>query len=64
MGRTTCCVKANVKKGQWTPEEDWKLKEYMEKNGTEGNWTTLPQKAGMGIFHLELSTLFCMILFV
>ncbi|KAL2509302.1 transcription factor MYB [Forsythia ovata] len=47
MGRTPCCDKANVKKGQWSPEEDAKLKEYMEKHGTEGNWITLPQKAGL-----------------
>ncbi|CAI9778972.1 unnamed protein product [Fraxinus pennsylvanica] len=47
MGRTPCCDRANVKKGQWTPEEDSKLKEYMERNGTEGNWIALPQKAGL-----------------
>ncbi|KAE8666188.1 Transcription factor RAX2 [Hibiscus syriacus] len=47
MGRAPCCDKANVKKGPWSPEEDAKLKEYIEQNGTGGNWITLPQKAGL-----------------
>lgn len=46
MGRAPCCDKANVKKGPWSPEEDSKLKEYIEKFGTGGNWIALPQKAG------------------
>ncbi|KAF7805635.1 transcription factor RAX2-like [Senna tora] len=47
MGRAPCCDKANVKKGPWSPEEDSKLKDYIEKNGTGGNWIALPQKAGL-----------------
>ncbi|XP_022743702.1 transcription factor RAX2-like [Durio zibethinus] len=47
MGRAPCCDKANVKKGPWSPEEDAKLKEYIEKHGTGGNWIALPQKAGL-----------------
>ncbi|KAI9071863.1 hypothetical protein K1719_037847 [Acacia pycnantha] len=47
MGRAPCCDKANVKRGPWSPEEDTKLKEYIEKNGTGGNWIALPQKAGL-----------------
>ncbi|XP_061357154.1 transcription factor RAX2 [Gastrolobium bilobum] len=47
MGRAPCCDKANVKRGPWSPEEDAKLKEYMEKHGTAGNWISLPQKAGL-----------------
>ncbi|XP_054803408.1 transcription factor RAX2-like [Prosopis cineraria] len=47
MGRAPCCDKANVKKGPWSPEEDAKLKEYIEKHGTGGNWISLPQKAGL-----------------
>ncbi|KAL0428280.1 UNVERIFIED_CONTAM: Transcription factor [Sesamum latifolium] len=31
MGRAPCCDKANVKKGPWSPEEDAKLKAYIEK---------------------------------
>lgn len=46
MGRAPCCDKDNVKKGPWSPEEDAKLKEYIEKYGTGGNWIALPQKAG------------------
>ena len=46
MGRAPCCDKANVKKGPWSPEEDEKLKEYIDKYGTGGNWIALPQKAG------------------
>ncbi|KAI3450615.1 hypothetical protein Pfo_007280 [Paulownia fortunei] len=47
MGRAPCCDKANVKKGPWSPEEDAKLKEFIEKFGTAGNWIALPQKAGL-----------------
>ncbi|KAJ8467868.1 hypothetical protein OPV22_030420 [Ensete ventricosum] len=47
MGRTPCCDKAHVKKGPWSPEEDTKLKEFIGKHGTGGNWIALPQKAGL-----------------
>lgn len=47
MGRAPCCDKANVKKGPWSPEEDAKLKAYIEQHGTGGNWIALPQKIGM-----------------
>lgn len=47
MGRAPCCDKANVKKGPWSPEEDTKLKDYIEKYGTGGNWIALPPKAGL-----------------
>ena len=33
MGRAPCCDKANVKKGPWSPEEDAKLKAYIEQHG-------------------------------
>ena len=46
MGRAPCCDKANVKKGPWSPEEDAKLKAYIDKYGTGGNWIALPQKIG------------------
>ncbi|KAJ1423478.1 SANT/Myb domain [Sesbania bispinosa] len=36
MGRAPCCDKANVKKGPWSPEEDSKLKSYIEQHGTGG----------------------------
>ncbi|XP_019195591.1 PREDICTED: transcription factor RAX1-like [Ipomoea nil] len=47
MGRAPCCDKANVKKGPWSPEEDAKLKSYIQQHGTGGNWITLPQKIGL-----------------
>ncbi|XP_020572248.1 transcription factor RAX3-like [Phalaenopsis equestris] len=47
MGRAPCCDKANVKKGPWSPEEDERLKSYIEKHGTGGNWIALPQKIGL-----------------
>ncbi|KAK3443886.1 hypothetical protein EUGRSUZ_B03941 [Eucalyptus grandis] len=47
MGRAPCCDKANVKRGPWSPEEDAKLRDYIEKNGTGGNWIALPQKADL-----------------
>lgn len=49
MGRAPCCDKANVKKGPWSPEEDVKLKDYIDKYGTGGNWIALPQKIGNNI---------------
>ncbi|KAL8129684.1 hypothetical protein V2J09_018839 [Rumex salicifolius] len=47
MGRAPCCDKANVKKGPWSPEEDAKLKAYIDKHGTGNNWIALPQKVGL-----------------
>ncbi|CAI9754757.1 unnamed protein product [Fraxinus pennsylvanica] len=47
MGRAPCCDKANVKRGPWSSEEDAKLKTYIEKYGTGGNWIALPQKIGL-----------------
>ncbi|CAN4100852.1 unnamed protein product [Withania somnifera] len=47
MGRAPCCDKNNVKRGPWSPEEDAKLKEFIGKYGTGGNWIALPQKAGL-----------------
>ncbi|CAN1317197.1 Transcription factor RAX3 [Linum perenne] len=44
MGRAPCCDKANVKKGPWSPEEDSKLKSYIDQHGTGGNWISLPQR--------------------
>lgn len=57
MGRAPCCDKANVKRGPWSPEEDAKLKEFIDKYGTGGNWIALPQKAGKR-FLTKLNSLF------
>ncbi|XP_073154209.1 transcription factor MYB35 [Henckelia pumila] len=46
MGRPRCCDKANVKRGPWTPEEDAKILAYVASHGI-GNWTLVPQKAGL-----------------
>ena len=43
-----------MKKGPWSPEEDAKLKEYIDKYGTGGNWIALPQKAGKSFLFLFL----------
>lgn len=55
MGRAPCCDKGNVKKGPWSPEEDEKLKEYIEKNGTGGNWIALPHKVGTSVLYCILN---------
>ncbi|KAK3188137.1 hypothetical protein Dsin_027698 [Dipteronia sinensis] len=46
MGRAPCCDKNGLKKGPWTPEEDQKLTDYIQKHGY-GNWRTLPKNAGL-----------------
>lgn len=46
MGRSPCCVKEEVKKGTWTPEEDKILVDYINKNG-HGTWRSLPKLAGL-----------------
>ncbi|OIV91630.1 hypothetical protein TanjilG_09042 [Lupinus angustifolius] len=46
MGRVPCCEKNGLKKGPWTPEEDQKLIDYIQKHGY-GNWRTLPKNAGL-----------------
>ncbi|XP_038904788.1 transcription factor MYB80 [Benincasa hispida] len=46
MGRIPCCEKENVKKGQWTPEEDNKLSSYIAQHGTR-NWRLIPKNAGL-----------------
>ncbi|XP_051126066.1 transcription factor MYB41 [Andrographis paniculata] len=46
MGRTPCCDKNGLKKGPWTPEEDQKLIDYIQKHGY-GSWRTLPKNAGL-----------------
>ncbi|CAN6274386.1 unnamed protein product [Urochloa humidicola] len=45
MGRSPCCDENGLKKGPWTPEEDQKLMEYIQKHG-HGSWRALPKLAG------------------
>ncbi|KAJ9560390.1 hypothetical protein OSB04_005550, partial [Centaurea solstitialis] len=46
MGRSPCCDESNLKKGPWTPEEDQKLTDYIQKHG-HGSWRALPKLAGL-----------------
>ncbi|EEF34727.1 transcription factor MYB41 [Ricinus communis] len=47
MGRPPCCfAEDNLKKGPWTPEEDEKLVDYINKHG-HGSWRLLPKLAGL-----------------
>ncbi|XP_019185308.1 PREDICTED: transcription factor MYB39 [Ipomoea nil] len=47
MGRSPCCDEnTGLKKGPWTPEEDQKLINYINKNG-HGSWRALPKHAGL-----------------
>ena len=48
MGRIPCCEKDNVKRGQWTPEEDNKLSSYIAQHGTR-NWRLIPKNAGLSL---------------
>lgn len=56
MGRAPCCDKTNVKRGPWSPEEDSKLKAYIQQHGTGGNWIALPKKIGIVLVIKEFNT--------
>lgn len=45
MGRTPCCEEMGLRKGPWTPEEDFILTSYIQQHG-HGNWRALPRLAG------------------
>ncbi|XP_044329274.1 transcription factor MYB80 [Triticum aestivum] len=46
MGRIPCCEKENVKRGQWTDEEEDKLLSYIMQYGAR-NWRLIPKNAGL-----------------
>lgn len=46
MGRAPCCSKVGLQKGPWSPQEDKLLTAYIQANG-EGQWRSLPKKAGL-----------------
>ncbi|CAL9771480.1 unnamed protein product [Musa acuminata subsp. burmannicoides] len=46
MGRSPCCDEHGLKKGPWTPEEDQKLVQYIQKHG-HGSWRAIPKLAGL-----------------
>lgn len=62
MGRTPCCDKTKVKRGQWSPEEDEILKNHILNHGNAGSWITLPNRAGS--LSLSLSFIFLILLLV
>lgn len=57
MGRVPCCEKDNVKRGQWTPEEDNKLSSYIAQHGTR-NWRLIPKNAGPSSIMLSIIYMF------
>lgn len=61
MGRSPCCDENGLKKGPWTPEEDQKLVQHIQKHG-HGSWRALPKLAGLKIstlIHLWLYIICC-----
>ncbi|XP_039048047.1 transcription factor MYB1-like [Hibiscus syriacus] len=46
MGRAPCCSKVGLHRGPWSPREDTLLFNYIQAHG-EGNWRSLPKKAGL-----------------
>lgn len=46
MGRSPGYEESGVKKGPWTPEEDEKLTNYIQRHG-HGSWRALPKLAGL-----------------
>ncbi|KAJ3700490.1 hypothetical protein LUZ61_004195 [Rhynchospora tenuis] len=46
MGRSPSSDENGLKKGPWTPEEDTKLTQYIQKHG-HGSWRALPKLAGL-----------------
>lgn len=46
MRRSLCSDDSGLKKGPWTPEEDEKLVNYVQKHG-HSSWTALPKRAGL-----------------
>lgn len=54
MGRSPSSDESGLKKGPWTPEEDQKLVQYIQKHG-HGSWRALPKLAGL--FYMIVSML-------
>ncbi|XP_071702186.1 uncharacterized protein [Rutidosis leptorrhynchoides] len=46
MGRAPCCSKVGLHRGAWSDEEDKLLTNYIQTHG-EGQWRSLPIKAGL-----------------
>lgn len=50
MGKKRRLSKEGLNRGAWTKEEDRILKAYVKAHG-EGKWSTMPTKAGTGIYY-------------
>lgn len=48
MGRSPSCDDSGLKKGPWTPDEDEKLINYVQKHG-HSSWRALPKLAGTAL---------------
>ncbi|PWA60274.1 homeodomain-like protein [Artemisia annua] len=46
MGRAPCCAKVGLHRGAWSDEEDKLLTNYIQTHG-EGQWRSMPSKAGL-----------------
>lgn len=46
MARHSCCYKQKLRKGLWSPDEDEKLLNHINKYG-HGCWSTVPKQAGL-----------------
>ncbi|KAJ0565183.1 putative transcription factor MYB-HB-like family [Helianthus annuus] len=46
MGRAPCCSKVGLHRGAWSDEEDKLLAQYIQTHG-EGQWRSMPSKAGL-----------------
>ncbi|XP_076895879.1 uncharacterized protein LOC143548659 [Bidens hawaiensis] len=46
MGRAPCCSKIGLHRGAWSDEEDKLLTQYIQTHG-EGQWRSMPSKAGL-----------------
>ncbi|PIN10374.1 hypothetical protein CDL12_17040 [Handroanthus impetiginosus] len=45
-GRAPCCDKSKVRAGPWSPAEDLRLVNFIQKHG-HSNWRALPKQAGL-----------------
>lgn len=53
MGRSPNSDDSGLKKGPWTPDEDEKLVNYVQKHG-HSSWRALPKLAGTALCFLVL----------
>lgn len=61
MGRSPCCDENGLKKGPWTPEEDQKLVQHIQKHG-HGSWRALPKLAGCYYINIYICSFISMLI--